>query len=195
MLNFIWFGILSVGIVFGLFSGKSDALTGAVISSSNGAIEICIGLAGVMIFWCGLMKVAEKSGMIEYLTKIARPFVRLIFPGIPSNHKANASIVMNVTANLFGLGNAATPLGIKAMEDLQTLNKKKDTASTNMSLFLVLNASALQIVPATIIALRAAAGSKEPACIMVPIWFSSFCAMIVGILMVKIFSGIFNGHN
>lgn len=191
MLNYIWFGMLVIGFVLGVINGRIEIVTKAAIDSAQIAIELCIGLLGVMCLWTGLMNIAEKSGLVGGIAKLVRPVMRHLFPGVPKDHPAVGAIVMNLVANLFGLGNAATPLGIKAMSELQKLNPQKDTATNAMSMFLVLNTSAIQLVPATIIALRSAAGSQNPSEIIGTIWVASICATIAGIITVKMFSAFY----
>lgn len=191
MLNYIWFAMLVVGFVVGIMNGRVNEVTQAVVDSSKNAIELSIGLLGIMCLWTGLMGVAEKSGIIRGIAKVVRPVMRFLFPGIPKGHPANGAIVMNLVANFLGLGNAATPLGLKAMGELQKLNPNKDTASNEMSMFLVLNTACIQFIPATIIAVRAAAGSKSPTEIIGTIWVATICATIAGIIAVKILSSFY----
>ena len=188
MLNYIWAMMLLVGFTVGIFNGKGEEVTKAVMDSAGSAVQLCIGLLAIMCLWTGMMGIAEKSGLVGMLEAVVRPMIRFLFPGIPKKHKAAGSIVSNLVANFFGLGNAATPLGIKAMTELQRLNPQKDTATDSMSMFLVLNTAAIQLIPATIIGLRAAGGSKNPGEIIVTIWFASVCASIAGVAAVKIFS-------
>lgn len=192
MLNYIWLGMLVLGFIVGIINGRVEAVTQAAINSATTAVNLCIGLLGVMCLWTGLMGIAEKSGMVRYIAKLVRPVFRFLFPGIPKGHPAMGAIIMNLVANFLGLGNAATPLGIKAMGELQKLNRVKNTATNEMSMFLVLNTSCIQLVPATIIAVRTAEGSQNPAEIIVAIWIASFCATITGIVTAKLlaaFSG------
>ncbi len=186
MLNYIWFGLLILGFAVGAMNGKLDEVTHAAISAAGTAVELCIGLLGVMCLWTGLMAIADKSGLVRFIAKLVRPVMRLLFSDIPKDHPALGAIVMNLVANFFGLGNAATPLGIKAMGELQKLNKAKSTATNSMSMFLVLNTAAFQLVPATIIALRTSAGSANPTDIIVPIWIASLCATVVGVIVAKL---------
>lgn len=188
MLNYIWFGMIVFGFIVGIMNGKIDAVTQAAIDSSSKAIEISIALLGVMCLWTGLMNIAEKSGLVQYLARILRPLLKFLFPGIPKRHKATGAVVMNLVANMLGLGNAATPLGLKAMVELQKLNSNKDTATDAMSMFLVLNTSFVQLIPATVIAIRSATGSRNPSEIIGTAWVSSVSATIVGIAAVKLFS-------
>jgi len=141
------------------------------------------------------MEVAEKSGIVRSIAKTVRPVMEFLFPGIPKGHPASGAIVMNLVANFLGLGNAATPLGIKAMNELQKLNPDKDTATDEMSMFLVLNTSCIQFIPATIIALRASFGSKNPAEVIGTIWVASICAFITGIVAAKTLSYFFKGKS
>ncbi len=182
--------MLVFGIIVGILNGRVDAVTEAVVDSSKNAIELSIGLLGIMCLWTGLMGVAEKSGMIRILSRAVRPVLKFLFPGIPKGHPASGAIVMNLVANFLGLGNAATPLGLKAMGELQKINKNKDTATTEMSMFLVLNTACIQFIPATVIAVRSAAGSKNPAEIIGTIWVATIFASITGIIAVKILSFI-----
>lgn len=191
MLNYIWVAMLIAGIIVGIINGRVDEITKAIVDSSQNAIELSIGLLGVMCLWTGLMGVAEKSGIIKIIAKILRPIIKFLFPEIPKNHPAAGAIVMNLVANFFGMGNAATPLGIKAMNELQKLNKYKDTSTNSMSTFLVLNTCCIQFIPATIIAVRTAAGSSNPTEIIGTIWVATICSTIVGIIAVKFFSVVY----
>lgn len=188
MLNYIWFGLLVIGFTVGIMNGRIDLVTQAVIESSRSAVELGIGLLGIMCLWTGLMNIAEKNGLVHYISRLVRPVLQFLFPGVPRNHPAMGAIVMNLAANFLGLGNAATPLGLKAIAELQKLNPRKDTATDAMCMFLVLNTSAIQLVPATIIAVRSAGGSSNPAEIMGTIWFASVCASISGIAVAKLLS-------
>lgn len=190
MLNYIWVGLLVIGFIAGIINGRIDEVTKAAMDSAQTAVTVCIGLLGVMCLWTGLMKIAEKSGLIRGISRVVRPVMNLLFPGIPKDHPAMGAIVMNLVANFLGLGNAATPLGIKAMGELQKLNKDKKTATDAMCMFLVLNTAAIQLIPASIIALRTAEGSKKPAEIMICIWIASVCATIMGIIAAKLLSKV-----
>ncbi|HHV28373.1 nucleoside recognition domain-containing protein [Acetivibrio mesophilus] len=195
MLNYIWFAMLIIGFVVGIMNGRVSEVTQAVVDSSKSAVEISIGLLGVMCLWTGLMEVAEKSGIIRGIAKAVRPVMKFLFPGIPKEHPAGGAIVMNLVANFLGLGNAATPLGIKAINELQKLNPNKDTATNEMSMFLVLNTACIQFIPATIIALRSAAGSKNPTEIIGTIWVASISACMAGIIAAKILSSFFKAKS
>lgn len=191
MLDYVWGFMLTIGLLVGMLNGRGKEVTEAIITSGGNAVQLCIGLLGVLCLWSGLMGIAEKSGLVKLLAILARPLIKMLFPGIPKEHSASGAILMNMAANFFGLGNAATPLGIKAMMELQKLNPHKKVASKEMIMFLVLNTAAIQLIPTTMIALRAAAGSRQPAEIMVPIWFASICATIAGFFAV-IFLDLFD---
>lgn len=192
MLNYIWMGMLAAGFLTGMVNGRLDEVTQAAFSSAGRAVELCIGLLGILCLWSGLMKIAEKGGLIRLVARLARPLLKLLFPQAANDAGALGSIVMNLSANFLGLGNAATPLGIKAMNELQRLNRGEDSASDSMCMFLVLNTSAMQLIPATVIAIRADAGSTAPAEITVCVWIASLCATLSGIILVRLLSGTGN---
>ena len=154
MLNYIWFGMMLISVVVGIFTGNIDAVTEAAINMAKTAVEIAIGLIGIMALWLGTMKIAEESGLIRIIARALRPITIRLFPDVPEDHPAIGSIVLNMAANILGLGNAATPLGLKAMKELQELNPNKDTATNAMCTFLAINTSSVQfILPATVVAL------------------------------------------
>lgn len=163
MLNVIWLALMVLGVGVAALNGKASAVTDAAFSAGKLAIETIISLAGLMALWMGLMKIAEKSGLMEGLAWLLRPLVRWLFPSIPGEHPAVGAILMNISANMLGLGSAATPMGLKAMQELQELNPDKEIASEAMCTFLALNTSSITLIPGTIIALRAASGSVNPA--------------------------------
>lgn len=195
MLNYIWLGMLLTGFVLGIMNGRVKEVTNAVIESSGDAIKLGINLAGVMCLWSGIMKIAEKSGLVKRTALMAKPVLKSLFPKIPRNHPALGAIIMNLAANILGLGNAATPLGLKAMAELQKLNPVKHAASNEMAMFLVLNAASLQLIPTTVIAIRSQAGSENPAEIICTIWIASAIAALTGIISAKIFSFILKGNS
>ena len=161
MLNYIWFGMMLISVVVGTITGNIDAVTEAAINMAKTAVEIAIGLIGIMALWLGTMKIAEDSGLIQIIAKALQPITIRLFPDVPKDHPAIGSIVLNMAANILGLGNAATPLGLKAMEDLQELNPKKDTATNAMCTFLAINTSSVQLIlPATVVALMGTASNQ-----------------------------------
>ncbi len=161
MLNYIWFGMMAIGVAAGIYNDKIDAVTNAAIDMAKVSVEISIGLIGIMALWLGIMKIAEKSGLIRIIAKGLKPITLRLFPDVPADHPAIGSIVLNMSANILGLGNAATPLGLKAMEELQELNDQKDTATNSMVMFLAINTSSVQLIlPATVVALMGATVSE-----------------------------------
>jgi spore maturation protein A len=193
MLNYIWFGMLVVGFVVGILNGRIELVTQAAMGSAKTAVELSIGLLGVMCLWTGLMNIAEKSGLVRYISRIVRPVIGFLFPELPKKHPAVGAIVMNFVANFLGLGNAATPLGIKAMNEMQKVNPQKETATNAMCMFLVLNTSAIQLVPTTVIAIRHQYNSANATEILGTVWIASSCAMIIGIIAAKLFASMSGG--
>ncbi len=182
MLNYIWFGMMFIGVVAGIFTGRIDEVTEAAIDMSKVAVQISIGLIGIMALWLGIMKIAEKSGLIQIIARGLKPITIRLFPDVPADHPAMGSIILNMSANMLGLGNAATPLGLKAMEELQELNPKKDTATNAMVMFLAINTSSVQlIVPATVVALMGVAASQ----IFITTILATLCSTITAVFMVK----------
>ncbi len=161
MLNYIWFGLIFVSVIVGTITGRIDEVTEAAISMSKTSVEIAIGLVGIMALWMGIIKIAEESGIIQIIARTLIPITKRLFPKIPSDHPAIGSIILNMAANILGLGNAATPIGLKAMKELQELNKYKDTATDEMCTFLAINTSSVQIIlPATVVGLMGAAANQ-----------------------------------
>ena len=191
MINYIWFVMIFFGIILGVFTGNGEGISKAMLSSIDSTVTFVISLVGLMCFWCGVMKVAEKSGFTEKLAKVLKPILKLIFKEASKDEKALGAIVMNITANMMGLGNAATPFGIKAMEEMDRLNKEKGRASNDMALFLVLNAACIQLVPSTVMSIRAAAGSSNPGVIIIPSIISTTIAAVVGVICCKILQKYF----
>ncbi len=161
-------------------------ITSAAIDAADTAVKIAFGLIGVMALWLGVMRVAEKAGMIDIISRAVRPITKRLFPTIPEDHPAIGAMIMNIAANMLGLSNAATPLGLKAMEELEKLNPKKGVASDDMITFLVINTSAITLVPATAIAIRASMGSANPQKIVIPSIIAATMATIVGLTTVKL---------
>lgn len=193
VLNYIWIGFFviafAVALIRLLIFGDYDVFPEIMNSTFDQArlgFELSLGLTGVMTLWLGIMKIGEKGGAINILARIMAPLFNRIFPDIPKNHPVHGSMVMNVAANMLGLDNAATPLGLKAMNELQSLNKKKDTASNSMIMFLVLNTSGLTLIPVTVMVYRAQLGAADPSDIFMPILITTFVSTLVGILAVSI---------
>lgn len=187
MVNLLWLALIIVGITTAMINGKMDEVSQSIFAGAVDTVEILIKLIGPMALWLGLMNIARESGLTDLLAKIIKPLLNFIFPEIPDNHPASGSILLNLTANMLGLGNSATPLGIKAMQDLQDLNNKKNSASISMCTLLALNTSSVTLVPATIISLRAAAGSSKPALILITTFFATSASTVTALILDKIF--------
>lgn len=197
-MNYLWAFMILIGVVFAAFNGTLPQLTTAALDSAQEAVTLCIAMTGVMSFWVGLMKIAEKSGMIESLARRMKPLLQFLFPAIPKDHIANKYIATNMIANIFGLGWAATPAGLKAMEALQELNEKDckklgtskrrgiDIATDEMCTFLIINISSLQLIPVNIIAYRSQYGSVNAAAVVGPGLLATICSTVAAILFCKI---------
>ncbi|EEG78279.1 nucleoside recognition domain-containing protein [Dethiobacter alkaliphilus] len=191
MVNLIWFGMMFAGLVVAAITGRIEAVTEAVFSSAEQAVTVAFSLISIMTFWLGMMKLIEKSGMIHGIVKLLRPLAVFLYPRIPRDHPAMQAILMNMSANMLGMGSAATPFGLKAMEKLQELNKDPETASDEMCTFLAVNTSSLTIVPTTVVALRAATGSLNPTEIIGTTVIATLCSTIVAITMDRILRRFF----
>ena len=196
-LNFIWIGFFVIAFTVAcfklIFLGDTQIFTTVVngmFESSKTGAEISIGLIGIMTFWMGIMKIGEKAGMITLFAKGVNPFFSKLFPGVPKNHPANGSIIMNFSANMLGLDNAATPVGLKAMKELQELNPDKETATNAQIMFLVLNTAGITLIPTSVIALRMANGAANPADIFIPSLIGTFISFTTGMIAVSIFQKI-----
>ena len=163
MINYIWYALIAIGIITGFATGNVQGITDAAISNAKTAVELSLGLIGVMALWLGIMKIAEDAGLVKKLSIALKPVMTRLFPDVPGDHPAMGAILMNISANVFGLGDAATPFGLKAMKELQSLNADEETATDAMCTFLAINTSSVTLIPATIIAYRAAADSANPA--------------------------------
>jgi spore maturation protein SpmA len=193
VLNYIWVAFFAIALVVALvrlvFFGDTAIFTNIVSSTFDTAktgFEISLGLTGVLTLWLGLMKVGERGGAVEVLARVARPFFSRLFPGVPRDHPAHGSIIMNFAANMLGLDNAATPLGLKAMQELQTLNPDKETATNAQIMFLVLNTSGLTVIPISIMVYRAQMGAANPADVFLPILLATYFATLIALIAVAI---------
>ena len=208
MLNYLWGAMLLVGVVYGAFQGRLPELTTAALDSAKDAVGLCITMTGVMSLWVGLMEIAQKSGMIRQAAGKLQPFISFMFPGIPKGHKAREYITTNIIANIFGLGWAATPAGLKAMEALEELEEErrtggglragakairppvpKGTASNEMCTFLIINISSLQLIPVNIIAYRSQYGRVNPAAIVGPAIVATIVSTVVAVVYCKVMDG------
>ncbi|MBT3252699.1 MAG: nucleoside recognition protein [Candidatus Marinimicrobia bacterium] len=203
MINTIWLVLMGGGILVAAFqclgldySSASGlvmnpsfepltTLTSGLFSSAKASVELALGLVGIMALWLGLMRIAEESGLVKIFARAVRPIMIRLFPEVPPEHPAMGAMVMNIAANMLGLGNAATPLGLKAMQELQKLNKVKDTATNAMATFMALNTSSVTFIPATIIGIRAAANASNPAEIIGPVILATGVSTTVAIIMIK----------
>ena len=197
VLNYIWVAFFIIAFVIALlkmiFMGDMEvfpAMMNSTFDSSKTAFEISLGLTGVLSLWLGIMKIGEKGGVIAVLSRILSPVFTKLFPDIPKGHPVTGSIFMNIAANMLGLDNAATPLGLKAMEQLQTLNPKKDTATNPMIMFLVLNTSGLTLIPVSIMVYRAQLGAAQPTDIFIPILLATFFSTLAGIVITSLYQRI-----
>lgn len=186
MINFIWLIMIGTGIVLAGLNGQPEIITQAAFGAAQAAVKYSLELIGIMSLWLGLMKIAEEAGLIEALAKILHPLTKLLFPSIPENHPVLGSILMNFSANFLGLGNAATPFGLKAMAQLQQLNQDKAEASEAMCTFLAMNTANITLLPATIIGIRLAAGSRDPTEII----GTTFLATSLGFLAALLADGL-----
>ncbi len=186
MINYIWLGLIVVGAIISIVKGNAQFVTDAAIESANTAVTISLGLIGMMTLWLGLMNIAEKAGIVNAVGRLLKPIMKRLFPEVPENHPAMGSMVMNIAANMLGLGNAATPLGIKAMKELQELNPEKDTASNPMCMFLAINTSSITLIASTVVAYRVAAGSKNPAEIIGPVIIASIFGTVIAVIAAKL---------
>lgn len=188
MLNIIWLGLIVIGVITAFFNGNVQAVSDAAFEFSNTAVTICLELIGTMTLWLGIMAIAEKSGLVKLIGKALNPIMKRLFKDIPEGHPAIGAMVMNISANILGLGNAATPLGLKAMKELDSLNDKKGVATDSMIMFMTLNDACVALIPATIIGLRVAANSKNPTEVIGPIILSTTVTVVCAVLLTKFFA-------
>ncbi len=186
MLNILWPIFIIISIIYAIFSGNLENLNKSIFESTESAVNLTLTLLGMMCLWSGIMEVASKTDIIKYLSKVLQTIVKIIFYNIKIQSKSYDNVIMNIVANILGLGNAATPLGLKAMNELQKENDNKEKLSDNMMMLIVLNTASLQIIPTTVIAIRSSLGSENPTKIIFPVWISTFCAVIVGVIFCKI---------
>lgn len=183
MLNYIWAFMMIIAIVFGAINGRLDLIATEALAAAKDAVMTTLALTGAMCFWSGLLKIAEAGGVIAALRRLLRPVIRLLFPGIKPDSDAAGAIVSNMSANLLGMGNAATPFGIKAMQELDRLGGHSGVASNAMCMFVVVNTASIQLIPTTMIAILSGAGTQNPFDIILPTLIASFAALTLGALM------------
>ena len=185
-MNLVFVLLFVVALVCGAVRGDVKSVGQGALDGASQAVTLAIGLVGVMTLWLGLLKIAEKAGLVEKLARVARPVFRPLFGDVPDGHPAITAMLLNIAANMLGLGNAATPFGIKAMEELEKLNPNPGTATNAQVLFLAINTASLQLVPTTVIALRASAHSSDPAGVLLPTLCSTACALVVAVVVAKL---------
>ena len=185
MLNKIWPIFIIVAFIYAFISGNIEKLNTGIFESTKVAVELSLTFLGTMCLWNGIMKIAYKSKLINIIVKILNPIIKILFPEI-KNEKIKKEISMNIVANIFGLGNAATPMGIKAMKSMQEENNKKDTLSNSMMMFIVINTASLQLIPTTVIAIRTSLNSNNACSIVVPVWCATISSIIAAIIITKI---------
>ncbi|CAM3437758.1 nucleoside recognition domain-containing protein [Cytobacillus oceanisediminis] len=187
MVNIIWVMLTAIGILFAMINGTMNEVNEAIFNGAKEAVTLCIGLISILVFWLGMMRIAEDAGLLKKLAALFRPIVKRLFPEVPNDHPAMGYILSNMMANMFGLGNAATPLGIKAMEELKELNGGKNEASRSMITFLAINTSSLTLIPTTVIAIRMNYDSASPTDIVGPTLVATFCSTLAAIMIDRYF--------
>ena len=186
MLNKLWPAFLIISIIFAILNGKIGELNSSIFESANSAVQLTITLFGTLCFWNGIMQIAIKSSLVDTICKILNPLIKILFPEIKKGGKTHKEISMNIIANMLGLGNAATPLGLKAMQSMQDENKNKDKLSNSMVMFIIINTASIQLIPTTVIAIRNSLNSAEPSKIILPVWLVTICAAASAVLAGKI---------
>lgn len=186
MLNILWPVFIIISYVFAIFTGKVNQINNSIFESCESAVKLTINFVGTMCLWSGIMQIAKKTTLIEKLTKLLSPIMKLLFPEITKNNPVHKEISMNMVANILGLGNAATPLGLKAMISMQKENPKKDTLTNSMAMFIIINTASIQLIPTTVISIRASLGSSNPTNIIIPVWVATISAATAGIISAKI---------
>ncbi len=186
MLNKIWPLFIIVSFIYAFFSGNIEKVNSGIFESTKSAVNLSVIFLGTICLWNGIMQIAYKSNLINIIVKMLNPIIKILFPEIKNNGKIKKEISMNIVANILGLGNAATPLGIKAMNSLQEINKDKNKLSNSMMMFIVINTASLQLIPTTVIAIRTSLNSNNPTSIVVPVWGATICSIIIAVIFTKI---------
>ena len=188
MLNKIWPFFIIISFIYAIYSGNISNVNTAIFSSAEQTVSLCITLLGTICLWNGIMNIAIKTSLIKKLTKFFRPFIKFLFPELKDDEKTSEQVSMNVIANILGLGNASTPLGLKAISSMQEKNKDKKTLSNPMAMFILINTASLQIIPTTVIAIRSSLGSSNPSKIILAVWVATIAAFITAVTAGKILS-------
>lgn len=181
MVNYIWFFLIFIGVGYSFLTGNLSTINESILTNGSDALELMLSILPVIVLWSGIMKIAEEAGLLKIFAKALEPLLSKLFPSVPKDNKALGFIASNIAANMLGLGSAATPFGLKAVSELQKINKEKDTASTPMITFLILNTAGVTLIPTTVLALRMAYGSVNPAEIIIPGTIATLCSSIAGL--------------
>lgn len=185
MLNILWPIFIIISYIYAIFTGNVNEINNSVFESCESAVKLTITFLGTMCLWSGIMQIAKKTTLMDKLTNFLTPIMKILFPEIQKGNPVHKEISMNMVANILGLGNAATPLGLKAMKTLQKDNPKKDTLTNSMAMFIIINTASIQIIPTTVIAIRSSLGSTNPTQIIIPVWIATLLAAIAGITTAK----------
>ena len=194
MLNIVWPIFIIISFSYAIFSGNLEKLNSSIFESTETAINLSLTMLGTMCLWNGIIEIAMNTALIDKLNKILKPIINFLFPEVKDNREITSEISMNMIANILGLGNAATPLGLKAMKSMQKCNNEKDTLSNSMIMLIVINTASIQLIPTTVIAIRTSLGSENPTAIVLPVWIATILAAIAGITATKFLIKM-NGRN
>lgn len=186
MLNIIWPIFIIVSFIYAILNGRVAEVNNSIFESTKLAVELSISLLGTICLWNGIMQIASKTNIVKHLSKLLNPIMKKLFPDINEEEKVHEEITMNMIANIMGLGNAATPLGLKAMKSMQKKNKDKNKLSNSMAMFIVINTASIQLIPTTVIAIRSSLGSSNPTAMIIPVWIATICAAIAAIVSAKV---------
>ena len=187
MLNILWPCFILISFIYAFFAGNIEKVNNSIFESAANSVQLTLTFLGTICLWNGIMKIAQNTTLIHKLTNLLKPIIKFLFPEVKNNEKIREEISMNMVANILGLGNAATPLGIKAMKTMQEENKNKECITNSMAMFIVINTASIQIIPTTVIAIRASLNSQEPTKILVPVWIATLSAAISAIIATKLF--------
>lgn len=186
MLNFIWPIFIIVSFIYAIFNGRVSEVNNSVFDSTKSAVDLSISLLGTTCLWTGIMQIASNTNIVKHLSKLLNPIMKKLFPDIKKEEKVHKEITMNIIANIMGLGNAATPLGLKAMKSMQKKNEDKNKLSNSMCMFIVLNTASIQLIPTTVIAIRSSLGSNNPTAMIFPVWIATICAAMAAVFSAKL---------
>ena len=185
MLNFIWPIFIIASFIYSIFNGRVEEINNSIFDSTKSAVELSIFLLGTICLWNGIMQIASETKIVKHLSKILNPVMRKLFPDVKKEEKVHKEITMNIIANIMGLGNAATPLGLKAMKSMQKNNDDKNRLSNSMAMFIILNTASIQLIPTTVMAIRSSLGSKNPTAMLIPVWIATICAATTALISAK----------